>query len=260
MIKLYRVLLVEDDRTNLFFYENMKEWEENGFKICGEARNGREALDELEKNEYDMILIDIMMPIMNGLELLEALQERKKKIISIIASTYAEFEYVRQGMRYGAMDYLIKPVKSQDLTRCLGKVKEKLEEDEEFDLIDKIFIKCGIVENSRFIERLKNYFRHHNEISLTEISEEFQLSKDYFGKIFKSHMNENFNQFVLRFKMEYAKILLKNCDSKIYEISETLGYKSVDYFTKIFREYTGKSPKKYHNLVHEETLKSKSDF
>lgn len=58
-------------------------------------------------------------------------------------------------------------------------------------------------------------------------------------------MNENFNQFVLKYKMEYGKYLLANTDDRIYEVSEKLGYKTVDYFTKLFKEYTGNTPAQY---------------
>ena len=58
-------------------------------------------------------------------------------------------------------------------------------------------------------------------------------------------MNENFNQFVLKYKMEYAKYLLEHTDDRIYEIGDKLGYKTTDYFSKIFKEYTGQTPAQY---------------
>lgn len=242
-IFLYKVLLVEDDSTNLLLYKSMKVWNEMGFKIKGEARNGKEALEFLEKEQVDMILVDVIMPVMNGLDFLEEMQKRDSSVISIIASTYEEFEYARKGMQFGAIDYLVKPVKKEQLKECLKKVKEKLGEKDEVEYIFHIF---GVNTESVFVKKVMNYFRQPNlEISLIEISKEFSYNKDYFGKLFKEQMGENFNSFVLKYNMERAKLMLHECDYKIYEISEKLGYKSSDYFTKLFKEYEGITPSDY---------------
>lgn len=246
---MYRVLLVEDDKTNLFLYRKMKEWEQMGFAIAKEARNGKEALVQMEQEDFDMILVDVMMPVMNGLEFLEVLQERQLQTPRIIASNYNEFEYVRQGMRLGAMDYLLKPISGDELRECLKRVKEKLEEQREVSLVEEIFLECGADISAGFVQKVMGYFSEHVDVNLQDIAEEFQLSKDYFGKLFKRQMNENFNQFVLKYKMEYAKKLLCTSDDKIYEISEKLGYKTTDYFSKIFKDYTGETPMQYRKRI-----------
>lgn len=80
---------------------------------------------------------------------------------------------------------------------------------------------------------------------MDEMAEHFNLSKDYFGKIFKQNMNAGFNYFYSLVKMEYAKELMSTGNYKAYQISEMLGYSSVDYFTKVFKEYTGETPSKF---------------
>lgn len=242
---MYQVLLVEDDRTNLCLYRKMPEWEQAGFAIGAEAHNGVEALEALEKQQFDLLIVDVMMPVMNGLEFLQELSQKNITTPRIIASTYNEFEYVRQGMRLGAMDYLLKPVSGEELTTCLMRVRECLEEEQERNVMEELFLECGADLNSGFVQKVMHYFSEHEEVSLQDIAEEFMLSKDYFGKLFKRQMNENFNTFVLKYKMEYAKRLLCSGDDKIYEISDKLGYKTVDYFSKLFRDYTGMTPAQY---------------
>lgn len=239
---MYRVLLVEDDKTNLFLYRKMQEWKQMGFEIAGEAKNGKEALQKIETEDFDLILVDVMMPVMNGLELLQELQERQITIPSIIASTYNEFEYVRQGMRLGAMDYLLKPVSKEELLQCLKRVREKLSEKEEDTIIEEIFKECGADVSAGFVQKIMEYFKEHESPNLLEIADAFQLSKDYFGKLFKRQMDVTFNQFLLKYKMEYAKKLLCHSDYKIYEIGDKLGYRTTDYFSKIFKDYAGETP------------------
>lgn len=242
---MYRVLLIEDDKTNLCFYEKMKEWEKAGFVIAGEARNGLQALELLESESFDLLIVDVMMPVMNGLEFLEELQKRDRESLCVIASNYNEFEYVRQGMRLGAMDYLLKPVMGEELYSCLNRMREKLEEKKEANLVEQIFVECGADIHAGFVQKVMQHFEEHPDLNLQDIADAFHLSKDYFGKLFKRQMQENYNQFVLKFKMEYAKKLLCMKDDKIYEISDKLGYRTTDYFSKLFREYTGMTPAQY---------------
>lgn len=243
---MYRVMIVEDDKTNQRFYEKMKVWEEEGFVIAGQASHGKEALALMEQNEYDFYLVDVMMPVMNGLEFLQELKNRGVDAPKIIASNYNEFEYVRQGMKLGAMDYLLKPITEDALRECLQSVREELWESRDGSIMEQIFKACGADTESGFTKKLMAYFAEHTrDLNLKDISDEFLLSKDYFGKLFKRQMNENFNQFVLKYKMEYACYLLKDTDDRIYEISDALGYKTTDYFSKLFKEYTGQTPAGY---------------
>jgi YesN/AraC family two-component response regulator len=76
-------------------------------------------------------------------------------------------------------------------------------------------------------------------------AEYFSLNKDYFGKVFKQNTNVTFNYFNSLVKIEYAKDLIKTGNYKAYEISEILGYSSVDYFTKVFKDITGETPSQY---------------
>ena len=243
---MYRVMIVEDDKTNQRFYEKLKVWEEEGFVIAGQASHGKEALALMEQNEYDFYLVDVMMPVMNGLEFLQELKNRGVDAPKIIASNYNEFEYVRQGMKLGAMDYLLKPITEDALRECLQSVREELWESRDGNIMEQIFKACGADTESGFTKKLMAYFAEHTrDLNLKDISDEFLLSKDYFGKLFKRQMNENFNQFVLKYKMEYACYLLKDTDDRIYEISDALGYKTTDYFSKLFKEYTGQTPAGY---------------
>lgn len=242
---MYRVLIVEDDRTNRLFYRKLSVWQQEGFEISAEAGNGREALDLLEGRDFDVFLVDVMMPVMNGLDFLRELKKRNVGGIRIIASNYNEFDYVRQGMQLGASDYLLKPVTEEALEECLQNIRQELAASQLPALTERIFRDCGADITAGFVQKLITYFSSHTDINLSDISEEFKLSPDYFGRLFKRQMQENFNAFVLRYKMEYARCLLSETEDRVYEISEKLGYKTADYFTKLFREYTGMTPVQY---------------
>ena len=128
---MYKVLFVDDDETIGFIVSKMKVWENSNFKITRYAQNGKEALLVLEKENFDLIITDIRMPIVDGLELLENIRERGDKTFLVLASTYSEFEYAKRGLQNGAIDYIIKPITEENLKKLFIKVEKLLKEKEE---------------------------------------------------------------------------------------------------------------------------------
>ena len=335
---MYKVLFVDDDETIGFIVSKMKVWENSNFKITRYAQNGKEALLVLEKESFDLIITDIRMPIIDGLELLENIRKRGDKTFLVLASTYSEFEYAKRGLQNGAIDYIIKPITEENLKELFIRVEKLLKEKEDKpketnlkvskDRIDKwynLFINLeetpknlkdkylkelndivkeekvvfsellfeGVwekivkvfpwlvkLENIEFLfkeesfekeveekisnikeivkkYKLNNYDSLINNVSevilknigkdklLDIISKELQLSKDYIGKLFKNKIGITLNEYSTILKMEYGKKLLSGSNKKVYEISEELGYSTIDYFSKLFKNYTGFTPVQY---------------
>ncbi|MDF2836360.1 MAG: response regulator, partial [Paenibacillus sp.] len=97
------------------------EWE-----VVGDAKDGYEALELLQRLEPDVLLTDIRMPKMDGLQLQTIARERFPELLCVVISGYEDFSYVQQSMRSGAKDYIMKPVERDDLTRVLDRLKEEL--------------------------------------------------------------------------------------------------------------------------------------
>ena len=128
---MYKILFIDDDETIEFIVSRMKIWESSNFKITRYAKNGMEALSILEKESFDLIITDIRMPIIDGLELLEDMRKRGDKTLLVLASTYSEFEYAKRGLQNGAIDYIIKPITEENLKKLFIKVEKLLKEKEE---------------------------------------------------------------------------------------------------------------------------------
>jgi len=126
---MYRVLLVDDEleiRTGL----KLKiDWPGLGYAVAGEAQDGREALALLQAERYDLILTDIRMPVMSGLELLKQCAENYPRTKVIVLSGYDDFHFVKAALQCGAKDYLLKPVVRSELTALLGKLREEMESE-----------------------------------------------------------------------------------------------------------------------------------
>lgn len=119
---MLEVLLVDDEPFILQGLQLLIDWEKEGYHIST-ASNGQEALDFIKDNPVDLIIADIKMPVMTGLELLRALRvELKKDTYYVILSGYAEFGYAQEALRYDCTDYILKPVEKEQLLSILTKV------------------------------------------------------------------------------------------------------------------------------------------
>lgn len=249
---MYKVLLVEDDTALRFIYSKMKTWSECGFEISAEATNGKQALEILESQSFDLIFTDIRMPFVDGIEMLRKLSEKGNTIPVVFASSYDEFEYARQGLILGAFDYLLKPVEQKKLAEVLSRAKERIDEINNkgkiAPVVAEIVEKLGILfDANKFVTQVILYFsEHYRELfTVDDIADAHGYSKDYFSKLFKQNFGITFHEFHSRVKIGYAVELLRTGNYKAYEISDILGYASVDYFTKVFKEITGTTPSKY---------------
>ena len=123
---MIKVLLVDDEYFIMQGLAKIVDWEENGFEIVGMAGNGAEALELIRAEHPQFVIADIRMPVMNGLELLEALRAEKEfdDISYVILSGYNDFEYARRALLSGCFDYMLKPIDKDDLLGIMNRVRE----------------------------------------------------------------------------------------------------------------------------------------
>jgi len=122
-----KVLLVDDEVLIRLGIKSIIEWERYGFTYIGDAPNGRTALEIIEKEQPDIVLTDIVMPKMNGLELIEAVKARYPQIRMIVLSSHNEYDYLRKAMKLGVEDYLLKAsMKPEDLLELLLQMAEEI--------------------------------------------------------------------------------------------------------------------------------------
>lgn len=124
---MYNVLIVDDENPALQMLKIIIDWEKLGFSIEDTAFNGRQALEKYDRKHHDLVITDIQMPVMDGINLIKELKKRKEDQQVIILSCYEEFSYAKAAVSLGVTDYLIKDLLTeQDLYSVLGKVKETL--------------------------------------------------------------------------------------------------------------------------------------
>lgn len=126
---MYRMILVDDEANIRKGLASLIPWEDYGIEITGQAGNGAEAMELIEQFHPDLAIVDIRMPVMHGLELLDAMRERKDAPKFIILSSYDQFDYVRAAMRLGAKNYLLKPVDTEELITTVIEITHLLDDE-----------------------------------------------------------------------------------------------------------------------------------
>ncbi|QNU68198.1 response regulator [Ruminiclostridium herbifermentans] len=126
---MYKVMIVDDE---FYFREALKislPWEKLGFEICGEAKNGKEAIKKIEELKPDITIVDINMPIMDGLEFAKNLKESGIETKILILTGHSEFSYAKQAVSLGVYNYLLKPVNEEELANCLCEMKMDIQKE-----------------------------------------------------------------------------------------------------------------------------------
>lgn len=246
---MYQILLVDDEYVSyqLIFstYDIFKSGE---FTITGYTDNGASALEMIKNETYDLIISDIRMPVMNGLEFLQALRDSHPNMPVILASTSTEFNHALEGLRLNAFDYVEKPFTASKMTHILNKIKPLLAQNRkqadpfDFDTLPNLSDKTFL-----FLKNCQNIIQNElaNPFLMDELAEQLSLSKKYLSRNFKTITGQNLLDYITFKRLNLAAELLTTTHLKIYEISEQVGYQTVDYFSQKFKAHFHLTPKQY---------------
>ncbi|TNJ61604.1 response regulator [Paenibacillus hemerocallicola] len=248
---MYKLLLVDDEyeiRTGLCQYFP---WDEIGFEIAGQAEHGKQALDFVKSHTVDVILCDIKMPVMTGIELAEELQKQKSKIKIIFFSGHRDFEYAQKALSFGVKSYVVKSTKFSELVNVFKKVKDELDQEAyATDPSGKEQAAEDAEEVQNFYDRviltIKNHIKeHYQDVELDDVARLVHMHPNYVSKLFKKQTGQNFSDYLLTVRMEKAVELLKDVRYRTFDVSAIVGYSNVKNFTRRFKSYYGKSPRAF---------------
>lgn len=135
---MYKVILVDDEYMILAGLEKLIQWETLGIELVGSFSDGIDALDFVRENPVDIVITDVSMPVMTGIEFVSQAQEEDINFNFIILSGYQEFEYVKEGIRLGAENFILKPIDKVELNGSIQKIVKKLDEEEYHEQGDEI--------------------------------------------------------------------------------------------------------------------------
>ena len=234
-----RVLLVDDEIMIREGFKKLFDWETHGCTVAGEAADGMEALAKIDTLNPDIVIMDINIPIMNGLKVIKMSRIKHPDTAFIIVSGYDDFSYCREALRLKITDYILKPVNYEEFGTCIDNLKISMymenvsQEPEE--------------QEERVINGITRFMQEHlaEEISLSALSEEFHMNPQYISQLFKNEIGVGFLAYLISIRMEKAKKLLLSTSLSIGEVAEQSGYGDYRVFTKVFKKSEGITPSQY---------------
>lgn len=167
---MYNLMIVEDDRFYRYEIVNYLPWEEYGFTICAEAINGRTAMEQMEDKKPDVIFTDISMPEMNGIELIRRVREQHPYVQIVVLSSYSDFNFVKDAMKLGAMDYILKHgMQPEDVIQLLSRIRKKIEQQEEEQRREQFFNANFSAVSDKYLKRyLKEQYKAEDMVPFWE--------------------------------------------------------------------------------------------
>ena len=209
--------------------------------MAGEAGDGMEALTKIDALRPDIVIMDINIPIMNGLKVIQLSRIKHPGTAFVIVSGYDDFAYCREALRLQITDYILKPVNYEEFGSCIDNLKISLFERRVSSAAEPE------KQEERTITGITRYLQEHlaEEISLTVLAGQFHLNPQYISQLFKSEIGVNFLAYLTNIRMEKAKKLLLSTSLPIAEVAEQSGYGDYRVFTKVFKKSEGVTPSQY---------------
>ena len=242
---MLKVLIVEDEEMIRKGIVLTVDWAALDCMVVGEAANGVQGLEAARRLEPSLIITDLKMPQMDGIEMLKALRAQGCTAYVIILTAYDNFSYAQSALRLGAVDYLLKPFHDGDLENAITRVQQRMK-PEVAETAPLGIVRKG--DKSKYVQEAMDYISaHYNDpdISVGTVAQSLNISEGYLSHTFKKETDYTLLNYLTRYRIHKAMELLKDCRVKVYEVAEQVGYRDIAYFSATFKKYAGISPSEY---------------
>lgn len=226
---MLRAIIADDEPAVGALIRFFLDQEQLPVQILAEVRDGQAALDAILAQQPDLVFIDIQMPALTGLEVMERAKAAHSAAKFILITAYSVFEYAQAALRLGADDLLLKPIDGEQLIASIRRT-------------------VGLrLSSNRQVNDVLLYLSEHltENLSLGDIAERFYISPYHLSHLFKKHLGMTCIDCVHWLRIERAKDLLQHSGLSIQEVAEASGYANLNSFYTHFKSLTGTTPKAY---------------
>ena len=246
MAHCFQILVVEDEQ--LILKNLVKKIDRLGLpaRVVAQAADGVSALALQEQYLPEIIITDIRLPGMDGLELIYQVQQKYPATKFIVISGYGDFEYAKRAIQLQVSDYLLKPVKEEELCKSLSRLilsVQSAHNDLELELQ---------TEGHRAkVELIKSYIQQNyaKDINVNTIAQRFGYTPTHLPRLFMKIEQVNISKYLSQIRINYAKQLLHDKTILVKRIGEKVGYPDPYHFSKIFKSATGMTPGEYRDSI-----------
>jgi two-component system, response regulator YesN len=251
-MSLFQTILIVDDepRTREGLRRTLDIWAVGRYEVIA-AANADEVLKITRQKPIHLLITDIRMPGMTGLEMIKQLRHFGSQPVTIIISAYSEFQYAQEAITLGVVNYLLKPIDREELLQAvegaIGVWKERQKAETAKKVIDQHVLEAEEGVYSPLVKQVIQFIHEHlhQPFSLREVSEHLHVNASYLSTLFKEETNLTFSEYVTRSRLQKAKSLLLTTNLTIVEVAEQVGYQTGKYFVRLFKEFEGMTPSQF---------------
>lgn len=247
------VVIIEDEYYVRKGLIQTFDWAALDCEVIGEASNGRDGVEVISKLKPDLVVADIEMPVINGIEMVKILKSRQCKSEYIFLTAHQKFAYVHSALKLEAMDYLLKPFSYEDLAECIRKVKIRLNKIDGETAKTLLLTEEKMKAKSLYIKDAIDYVREHyaEDITIPAMAQHLGISEAYFCRLFKKETGYTFVRYLTHYRIHVAAGMLAKLPVKISDAAEQTGFTDSNYFSSTFKRIMHLSPSKYQELNRE---------
>ncbi|MEH2948883.1 response regulator [Sporofaciens sp. JLR.KK001] len=257
---MIKILLADDEAVERRYFRNLFH-RHMEYQVVGEAQNGVEIAELAEKAQPDVIIMDIHMPLMNGLESAHKIKERFPGMIIILNTAYADFEFAKKALDYRLDAYLLKPASEEQIIET---IQSCMAHSAGRDLAAASQLNaCRSIKNSpeqpeNIVDILMKYIDEncYRNITLNELAELAHFTPSYVSKQFHRETGQTIKSYINQKKIENAKYLLANTRRTIQEVAQDSGFNNTSHFNRTFRQITDMTPLQYRQFIQSEKRRS----
>lgn len=244
---MLKVVVVEDEEFVRRGIVLTVDWASVDCVVVGEAADGLAGLETIRRCKPDLVVTDIKMPRLDGVEMLGRLREEGNGVYAIFLTAYSDFSYAQAAVKLGAADYLLKPFHDGELEAAVGRVRDRIRAQAERGARAV----AGPIDGrgkSKYVQETLSYIaEHYNdpEISVASIARFLEVSESHLSHVFRKETSYTIAGCITDCRVRAAMEQLKDCRAKVYEVAERVGYRDVTYFSATFKKVVGLSPSDY---------------
>ena len=247
---MYQAIIVDDEKwvvkSLTATLSDMQVMEQ--FHIAAELYDGLSAIRYIREQQPDLAFVDVRLPGMSGLEILQESNRLGLKTLFIVISGHAEFAYAQKAMLHNAIGYCLKPFSRSELSDSVQKAVQILKKKrEESQPAAETAAPVQMLSRGNFVSIMLDYINTHymEDISTQTLADLCSINPNYAGQLFKQKMNQTFSSYLANLRIQKAEKLLVDTDMPIALVAASVGYQDYFYFAKVFKKLTGSTPSSY---------------
>lgn len=247
---MIRAIIVDDEELIRKGLKYTIDWHSLEIEIVGLADNGQSGLALIKQLKPDLVLTDIRMPFLNGLEMVE-LAQQEYDFKAIFLTSYQDFTYAKKAISLQAFEYLLKPIAEEELFKTLTEVKNSINSQQKELYFDKVQLSnqqknqwIDDVSDNLYVKQTLAYIaeNYQEKISSELLAEQLQVSVSYLSRTLKKELNKTFHDLLNTYRIQLAISLLGKQEYRMGEISDLCGFSDYKHFYKVFKKYMGINP------------------